>query len=250
MEGGYNPAVQPAGIDSHFWWQSVPFRGPAAFLLRAERYISTMDCGAEELACLAALYGTDKGTSPAGSLIPKNYTEHYARLFHPFIDEPFGLLEIGVKRGASLRMWKAFLPKAHIFGIDIDPAAKAHEESRIRIAIGSQNDAAFLSETTSDICTLCAVIDDGSHVDTDQLIALNTLFPFLEPGGFYAIEDLHVQGHGKYGRRTLDCLLDVLAWLSNDTYPVQASRWMNSVLPQIAGLEMHRGLAVLHKALV
>ena len=47
----------------------------------------------------------------------------------------------------------------------------------------------------SEVCTMHApngldiIIDDASHYGTPSLVSYNALFPFLNPGGFYVIED-------------------------------------------------------------
>jgi len=40
------------------------------------------------------------------------------------------------------------------------------------------------------------IIDDGSHASWHQQLTLRTLFPRLEKGGLYIIEDLHYQPPG------------------------------------------------------
>ena len=37
---------------------------------------------------------------------------------------------------------------------------------------------------------LNVIIDDGSHVASDQLITLSNFYPMLKPGGIYIIEDI------------------------------------------------------------
>ena len=52
-----------------------------------------------------------------------HYFEIYERHFSRFRDRPIRMLEIGVFRGGSLRMWKQFFhPDSIIVGIDIDKA--------------------------------------------------------------------------------------------------------------------------------
>src|SRR5258707_12788916 len=52
-----------------------------------------------------------------------HYTHRYAPLFQPIRAQPIRLLELGVKDGASLRMWREYFPHASIFGDDIIPGA-------------------------------------------------------------------------------------------------------------------------------
>ena len=48
-----------------------------------------------------------------------NYGPIYDKHFAPFRDQNINILEIGVLRGGSMRMWEKYFPKANIFGIDI-----------------------------------------------------------------------------------------------------------------------------------
>jgi hypothetical protein len=48
------------------------------------------------------------------------------------------------------------------------------------------------------------IVDDGGHMMHQQQISLGYLFPFLNSGGVYVIEDLHTSGHGAYTRGDSD----------------------------------------------
>lgn len=136
-----------------------------------------------DLQQLAHKHSTDKGLH--------HYMKYYDQHFKPLKDKPLHLLEIGIKKGASLRMWKEYFSKGHIYGIDIAPECEAIKEERIIPFIGSQGDEAFLEEVTQKInAPLDIVIDDGAHIADLQTISLETLFPYLTPGGLYIIEDI------------------------------------------------------------
>jgi predicted O-methyltransferase YrrM len=144
------------------------------------------------LGSLAARFGTDKGTAavPSG-LSPKGYTEHYEHLFGPL--EVSRLLELGVAKGASVRMWAAWLPDAIIIGVDKGPLPNV-AELNVRLYRGRQADQDLLERLAAAYGPFDVVIDDGSHKAWDQLVSLEALWPHVRPGGFYAIEDLHAPG--------------------------------------------------------
>lgn len=135
---------------------------------------------------LAVLYGTDKGTKKGSGLTPKGYTLIYERLFSSMNIK--GLLEIGVKAGASIKMWEDYFPDATIVGIDINEAGPFRHAHFMR---GSQADLEFLSRIVKFFDVLDIVVDDGSHIMLDQIISLTFLFKYLRSGGLYIIEDLH-----------------------------------------------------------
>ena len=71
-----------------------------------------------DLVSLARYFGTDKWGA-------HRYAPHYEHHFGRFKYDDFTLFEIGIGGysreklgGASLRMWKAFFPKAQIIGLD------------------------------------------------------------------------------------------------------------------------------------
>jgi len=145
-----------------------------------------------ELDELAYKHGTDK------SSVAHNYAIAYEQEFAPIRSEPIRLLEIGVKEGASLKLWRDYFSKARIYGIDIMEKCKAIVPE-IPVFIGDQGDAGFLKRVAASIAaTLDIIIDDGSHACNDQLKSFETLWPHVAPGGVYIIEDLQLGFEGVY----------------------------------------------------
>lgn len=139
---------------------------------------------------LARRHRTDKGTAPARGLTAKGYTLTYERLLAERRHEPLRLLEIGVRTGASLRMWEGYLPRAEIVGVDIDPACMAHATERAWVVIGDQADPDLLDDLVA-TGGFDVIVDDGGH-RLDQITAsFGRLWPTIRPAGWYAIEDLN-----------------------------------------------------------
>ena len=127
-----------------------------------------------------------------GRLIDKwsHYFPIYERYFAEYIDQPVRILEIGVSHGGSLQLWKKYFGlQAQVVGVDIDPRCKAYEEPRIQIEIGDQGSPEFWEGLREHYTGFDIVIDDGSHVKTDQKIAFEALWP--QTRGVYLIEDCH-----------------------------------------------------------
>src|SRR5215213_1695936 len=88
-------------------------------------------------------------------------------------------------------MWLDYFgPKAHIYGVDIEPACRAYETENIKILIGDQGDRVFWRDFRREVPVLDIVIDDGSHNAEHQIVSLEELLPFLRPGGVYLCEDV------------------------------------------------------------
>jgi len=117
-----------------------------------------------------------------------NYSPTYELLFEELRGEIFDFLEIGIDKGDSLRAWEEYFPNAVINGVDIIDCKKDNSD-RIKTFLGSQTDAKFLDQLFQEIDPLI-IIDDGSHVSTDQIFTFEYLFPKLKSGGYYCIEDI------------------------------------------------------------
>jgi cephalosporin hydroxylase len=144
---------------------------------------------------IGILRGTDK------SSLNHDYLRHYERILGHLRHEPITLLEIGVFRGSSLRMWEDYMTAARIVGVDIAPECIRYAGDRCEIEIGSQADHNFLDEI-GQRRRPHVIIDDGSHMADHVILTFRTLFPHLRPGGIYIIEDLHFHAGPGAGRRT------------------------------------------------
>jgi hypothetical protein len=136
---------------------------------------------------LAMKFGTDK-TPYWNNCTGHCYTMFYEDLLRA--RKIKNLLEIGICTGASLRMWEEYLPEARIFGIDIAPGTMFSTE-RIKTFFcdaGNPSEIGMLMEAIN--VPLDLVIDDGSHLVTDQIVAAEALIPFLADDGCYVIEDV------------------------------------------------------------
>jgi hypothetical protein len=129
-----------------------------------------------------------------GSIVHKwiHYLEIYERHFSPYRNTPFKMLEIGVFKGGSLEMWREYFGEAAtIYGIDVDPRCAECVTVPNQVRIGSQDDSVFLNKVILEMGTPDIVLDDGSHIGHHQRKSFDVLFPLLNPGGLYVIEDLH-----------------------------------------------------------
>lgn len=137
----------------------------------------------------------DKGTLQ--ELQGHGYTIIYEQLFKPLLDgREVSLMEIGVYDprfpGGSVELWKSYFPDLYFVGMDINPDARVLDERNIHIFIGDQNSKTDLVECMYQHGVLFdVIIDDGSHVGEHILTSFSMLFPYVKPGGYYIIEDLH-----------------------------------------------------------
>lgn len=124
-----------------------------------------------------------------------HYFDIYTRHFERYRDRPISMLEIGVFRGGSLRMWKKYFhPDSTIVGIDIDKSCQAYEisDQNVFVRIGSQADPAFVAGVNGEFGPFDIILDDGSHKTHHQIVSFGVLFrDALKDGGCYMVEDVH-----------------------------------------------------------
>lgn len=129
-----------------------------------------------------------------------HYFPIYHRHFERFRGQAVRVLEIGVYRGGGLDMWQAYLgDKAAMVGIDVDPLAQQAVLGRHRVELGDQEDPEFLMQVAKDHGPFDVIIDDGGHTMSQQIVSAETLFPVLNDGGVYLVEDCHTSYWADYG---------------------------------------------------
>lgn len=168
------------------------------------------------------------------------------------------VLEIGVFKGGSLKMWRDFFgPEATIFGIDIDERCASLGMGIAEIRIGSQSDPSFLAEVVGEMGGIDIIIDDGSHKSKDVIASFLSLFPFLADGGIYIIEDLHASYWPRFGGgwRRRGSSIEFLKTLVDEMhrpYLAVIPRWLSGPLPenlgeQIKSIEFSDSMCVVRK---
>jgi len=128
---------------------------------------------------------------------PEGFLEIYDKYFKDYQDKKIKILEIGVDKGASLRIWREYFSKAIICGLDIDK--KDFEIENVDIIVGDQSNLDILSKIVSKYGSFDIIIDDGSHRNEHVIKSLEYLFDYLNYEGFYIVEDLQTSYFPRYG---------------------------------------------------
>lgn len=136
-----------------------------------------------------------------GANKPLPYLEIYERELAALTERPVCMLELGLDRGGSLRLWREFFPHGVIAGLDAVAVTVDDPGGRLRIYRGMQEDTALLDR----IARECApdgfdfIVDDASHLGRETRISFWHLFTHhLKPGGIYVIEDWGTGYSGKW----------------------------------------------------
>jgi hypothetical protein len=162
-------------------------------------------------------YFAHKGTT---TNLAHNYTQVYEKYMKSFRNDEVNFLEIGLWcpffPGASVKAWNEYFTKVNYFGIDIVDCTHLSDE-KVKISIVDQRNVSQLKTFISDKEKFKFIIDDGCHEEDAIIISLGNLFPHLESGGVYFIEDLHVVNkENLYKLRTKNFFSDYLTVEQNE----------------------------------
>jgi hypothetical protein len=149
---------------------------------------------------LARFYRTDK------SSLGNNYSPHYQRHLGPIRFKKNLVLEIGVGGNArrdgggnSLHLWRDYMPRATVVGLDIHAKELPFLGPRVHLVQGDQSSAEDIGRIIDRFGPPDVVVDDGSHVGSDVIASFTYLFDRMRAGGLYVIEDLFYSFHPDFG---------------------------------------------------
>ena len=121
----------------------------------------------------------------------------YEKYFSDYKDKEINILEIGVDKGKSLRLWRNYFTKAKICGIDI--LNLDFKIDGVDLITADQTNSKSLKEICDKYKSFDIIIDDGSHVSKHIITSFNFLFDYLNPGGLYTVEDLQTSYFPRFG---------------------------------------------------
>ena len=154
-----------------------------------------MEFRTQTLDQLAEHHGTDK------AMAGNRYTRDYETYMAPHRQDTVCLLELGIFKGGSIRMWRDYFPNGLIVGADQRPDyVEAFDEDDRVVAVQAKFDLdealeAFV-ETLHGLNTkFDFIIDDADHRARVQKAVFKALWGLLKPGGVYFCEDTTANFH-------------------------------------------------------
>ena len=138
-----------------------------------------------DLAHIAGKYDTDKA-------VHTHYLRNYEHYFSPLRDREVRLLELGIKQGGSLLLWRDYFERGRVVGLDIMPARVDDPTGRVSTYQGAQQDTALLDRIAQENAPegFDIIIDDCAHIGVLARASFWHLFDnHLKSGGVYVIED-------------------------------------------------------------
>lgn len=122
-------------------------------------------------------YPTDKQTH-------HNYLQTYEELFCKWKNEPINILEVGVYKLGSLKLFEEYFTNARIIGYDNAEYAGSVHLNRAELILED-----FYS-SERELPPLHIAIDDGPHDVASQLAFIRKVYPIVVAGGIIIVEDI------------------------------------------------------------
>ena len=119
------------------------------------------------------------------------YSIFYEKLFFPIKNKQMNILEIGSFYGNASAALYFYFKNAKIYGADINPDMFNYSSKRVKSFFVNSSSLSSLKENIlSQNIKFQIIIEDASHMLKDQIISLFYLFPIIQSGGHFIIEEL------------------------------------------------------------
>ncbi|MDC0250502.1 hypothetical protein OAK11_00075 [Candidatus Pelagibacter sp.] len=134
-------------------------------------------------------YETDKSNAIHG------FTKYYTNHLNKLKNKRLNFLEIGSAGGGSAAAFVHYFDKSNVFCLDVNLTLVKYKSEKINFfGLDSSNSKMlyrFLKniEERFFVKKFDVIIDDGSHILSDQLFSINYFYKYLKKGGYYIIED-------------------------------------------------------------
>lgn len=131
---------------------------------------------------------TDKNTK-------HSYLPVYESKFQPYKNSAKFVLEIGIQRGGSIKLWHDYFKNATIVGMDIQPSEQNPpwilNNPRINLLNGcNAYDNKLIEQLKQSGAKFDIMIDDGPHTLESMVIFAKYYSRLLAPNGTLVIEDI------------------------------------------------------------
>lgn len=114
------------------------------------------------------------------------YDHFYEKHFKPYLNSPINILEIGIRGGGSIKIWKEYFHSdSNVYGGEIEDFNPIENTTCYKIDMYSQKALDLFQDSYFDI-----IIDDGLHTYESFEYVISNYFNKLKDGGIMIIEDV------------------------------------------------------------
>ena len=177
-------------------WQS--FSPPSQSYSRSDRAY-------QNLSAVIDAYGGGGWLSPSlptDKATVHSYVRVYDTLLAPLRSSVAAVLEVGVKKGGSLVLWREhFASEARIYGLEVDASAPSFPlDAGLKVVAGvNSTDAASVRRAFGGAPRFDLIVDDGCHLLRCIFGTFRATHPLLRDDGLYIVEDFPVYGLPRRG---------------------------------------------------
>ena len=119
------------------------------------------------------------------------YSRFYHDIFYPIRNKELNIIEIGSFYGNATAAFFFYFKNAKIYGADINPDMFRYKSDRVEnLFVNSSSVLSIKNEIINRKIKFDIIIEDASHKLKDQIISLFYLFPTLNKGGYFIVEEL------------------------------------------------------------
>ena len=119
------------------------------------------------------------------------YSVFYEKYFMDLKNKKINILEIGSFYGSASAAFYYYFQNSKIFGADINPDMFKYKSNRItNFYVDSSSRNSLKNDLINKKNNFDIIIEDASHMLKDQIISLFMLFPLVNPGGYFIVEEL------------------------------------------------------------
>lgn len=116
------------------------------------------------------------------------YDDFYEKHFKSYLKSPINILEIGIRGGGSIKIWKEYFhPDSNVYGGEIENFAPIENTTCYKIDMYSQDALNLFEDSYFDI-----VIDDGPHTYESFVSVITKYYSKIKDGGILIVEDVIV----------------------------------------------------------
>ena len=119
------------------------------------------------------------------------YSKFYHDIFYPIRNKMLNIIELGSFYGNASAALFFYFKNSKIYGADINPDMFRYKSDRIEnLYVNSSSVLSIKNEIIHRNIKFDIIIEDASHMLKDQIISLFYLFPILNEGGYFIVEEL------------------------------------------------------------
>ena len=157
--------------------------------IESYRNLNYIPCNKEELIDIVDNLRTDKNTF-------HSYLNLYENLLKSKKYSAKNILEIGIYKGGSIKMWKDYFVNATVYGLDIIhinsvwDVIKNNDKIKLYTSVDAYNEEFFNNTFLNKNIKFDMMIDDGPHSLESMKKFINLYLRLLEDNGILIIEDI------------------------------------------------------------